>query len=48
MAVRCLIVDESVGFLDGARTLLEQEGLNVVRTASTSEDALRRAQESPS
>lgn len=45
MALRCLIVDDSIGFLEAARALLEQEGLTIVGTASNGEDALRRAKE---
>lgn len=45
MAFRCLIVDDSAGFLDAARSLLEQEGISVVGVASTKAEALRRAQE---
>jgi DNA-binding NarL/FixJ family response regulator len=40
-----LIVDDSAGFLDAARTLLEQEGIGVVGVASTSDEALERARE---
>jgi DNA-binding NarL/FixJ family response regulator len=45
MALRCLLVDDSAAFLEAARTLLEQEGLSVVGTASTSKDALRQARD---
>jgi CheY-like chemotaxis protein len=44
MAVSCLIVDDNRDFLDAARTLLEREGLTVVGVASTSADALRKAE----
>ena len=37
MGLRCLIVDDSPGFLQAARALLEQEGMTVVGVASTSE-----------
>jgi DNA-binding NarL/FixJ family response regulator len=38
----CLIVDDSVEFLQAARSLLEREGLAVVGVAATSSDALQR------
>jgi CheY-like chemotaxis protein len=44
MALRCLLVDDSAHFLQGARVLLEREGL-VVDVASTGAEALRRAEE---
>ena len=44
MAVQCLIVDDNRDFLDAARTLLEQEGLTIAGVASTSADALRKAE----
>jgi two-component system, NarL family, nitrate/nitrite response regulator NarL len=43
--LRCLIVDDSKDFLDAASTLLEREGLEVVGMASTSAEALQRAEE---
>ncbi|MFD1523023.1 response regulator [Pseudonocardia yunnanensis] len=45
MALRCLLVDDSLDFLSAARTLLEQEGLRIVGVASTGADALVRAAE---
>jgi len=45
VALRCLIVDDSAGFIDAARTLLEQEGIRVVGVASTTAEALERAKE---
>jgi CheY-like chemotaxis protein len=45
MALRCLIVDDSPRFLEAARGLLEREGVAVVGVASTSAEALRRAEE---
>jgi len=45
MALRCLIVDDSSHFLTAARALLEREGIAVVGVASTSAEALRRAEE---
>ena len=44
MAVRCLIVDDNRAFLEAARTLLERQGLTIAGVASTSADALRRAE----
>lgn len=43
VAVRCLLVDDNPGFLQAARALLEQEGLQVVGIASTCEEAIRSA-----
>jgi two-component system, NarL family, nitrate/nitrite response regulator NarL len=43
MGLRCLIVDDSPGFLQAARALLEQEGMTVVGVASTSEAAIEHA-----
>jgi CheY-like chemotaxis protein len=43
--LRCLIVDDSPRFLDAARGLLERQGVTVVGVASTSAEALQRAQE---
>ena len=43
--LRCLIVDDSTRFLDAARRLLERQGIAVVGVASTSADALQRAEE---
>jgi DNA-binding NarL/FixJ family response regulator len=45
MALRILIVDDNGSFLAAARVLLEREGLSVVGVASTTEEALRRAEE---
>lgn len=45
MALRCLIVDDNVGFLQSARVLLEREGMNIVAVTSTGEDALRHTEE---
>jgi DNA-binding NarL/FixJ family response regulator len=39
--MRCLIVDDSAGFVDAARALLECHGVSVVGVASTSGEALR-------
>jgi DNA-binding NarL/FixJ family response regulator len=38
-----VIVDDNTSFLDAARRLLEAEGLDVVATVTTSEDALEAA-----
>jgi DNA-binding NarL/FixJ family response regulator len=43
--MRCLIVDDSPHFLDAARRLLERQGFTVIGVASTSAEALQRAQE---
>jgi CheY-like chemotaxis protein len=43
--MRCLIVDDSPHFLDAARGLLERQGFTVIGVASTSAEALQRAQE---
>jgi CheY-like chemotaxis protein len=43
MTLRLLLVDDSTYFLRAARTLLEQEGVDVVAAASTSAEAIERA-----
>ena len=43
--LRCLIVDDSAHFLAVARTVLERDGISVVGTASTGQQALRLAAE---
>ena len=43
--MRCLIVHDSLRFLDADRGLLERHGMTVVDVASTSADALRRTVE---
>jgi CheY-like chemotaxis protein len=45
MQLRVLIVDDNEAFLDAARALLERQGLSVVGVASTSADALERAEQ---
>ena len=40
MSVRCLIVDDNLGFLRAARNILEGEGITVVGTVSTSTEAM--------
>lgn len=42
-AIRMVIVDDNQRFLDAARTLLEQEGADVVGTATTAAEALELA-----
>jgi len=43
--LRCLIVDDSPAFLEAARQLLEHEGIQVAGVASSSDEALRLAEE---
>ena len=43
--MRCLIVDDSAGFVDAARGLLECQGLSVIGVASTGAEALRLFEE---
>jgi DNA-binding NarL/FixJ family response regulator len=43
--LRCLIVDDSPLFVEAARALLEREGVSVVGVASTTADALQRAEQ---
>lgn len=45
MSLRCVIVDDSPGFLRSARTLLERQGVAVVGVASSAADAVERANE---
>jgi CheY-like chemotaxis protein len=45
VALRCLIVDDNPHFLQAARALLEQEGLQIVGVASTGAEALVRVAE---
>lgn len=40
-AVRCLIVDDSAGFREAARAMLERAGASVVGVASNSAEALK-------
>jgi two-component system, NarL family, nitrate/nitrite response regulator NarL len=44
MSLRCLIVDDSDEFLASAARLLEAQGMSVVGRATSSEEALRRAE----
>ena len=41
VALRCVIIDDSPGFLRAARALLEQQGLHVVGVASTGAEGIR-------
>ena len=41
--MRCLIVDDSTAFLEGARSLLARDGVTVTGTASCSAEAIRQA-----
>src|SRR4029077_20632541 len=43
--LRCLIIDDSLDFLDAARRLLEKEGIAVVGVASSADEAVRLARE---
>jgi CheY-like chemotaxis protein len=45
VTVRCLVVDDSRDFLEAARKVLEGGGMKVVGAASSSADALLRANE---
>jgi DNA-binding NarL/FixJ family response regulator len=45
VALRCLIVDDSTRFLEAARLSLGADQIEVVGTATTSADALRRVEE---
>jgi DNA-binding NarL/FixJ family response regulator len=45
MALQCLLVDDSAGFLEAARVLLDKQGIEIVGTASTGAEALRLARE---
>src|SRR3954454_22664299 len=45
MALRCVIVDDNLGFLHAARLLLEQEGLEVVGVATSGDEAVRAVAE---
>ena len=45
MALRCLIVDDTLSFYEAARDLLERQGVTVVGCASSASEAVRRVQE---
>src|SRR3954452_20569715 len=47
MPLRCVIVDDNLGFLHAARLLLEQEGLQVVGVAMSGDEALRTVTDLP-
>jgi two-component system, NarL family, nitrate/nitrite response regulator NarL len=38
--MRCLLVDDNLGFLEAARRLLERDGIDVVGAATTGTDAM--------
>jgi DNA-binding NarL/FixJ family response regulator len=42
VSLRCVIVDDNPAFLEAARGLFEQEGVQVVAVASTWEETIRR------
>jgi two-component system, NarL family, nitrate/nitrite response regulator NarL len=45
MSMRCLLVDDSIRFLEAARSLLERDGIPVVGVALSGTEALARAAE---
>jgi DNA-binding NarL/FixJ family response regulator len=45
MPLRVVIVDDSDSFIDAARVLLERQGVSVVGVASTTAEALGRAEQ---
>jgi DNA-binding NarL/FixJ family response regulator len=45
MALRCLLVDDSPGFLEAARVLLGRQGVEIVGAASAGAEAIRLAGE---
>ena len=45
MSLRCVIVDDSPGFVAAARSLLERQGLSVLGVASNSAEGARLAAE---
>ncbi|MEU6350527.1 response regulator [Streptomyces sp. NPDC047072] len=45
MSMRCLLVDDSIRFLEAARSLLERDGIPVVGVALSGAEALVRAAE---
>lgn len=45
MSLRCMIVDDSLGFVAAARSLLERQGLTIVGVASNCAEGLRLAAE---
>jgi DNA-binding NarL/FixJ family response regulator len=45
MALRCVLVDDSPGFLEAGRRLLERQGISVVGVASSNAEAVRQVEE---
>jgi DNA-binding NarL/FixJ family response regulator len=45
MPLRCLIVDDNASFRDEARGLLQEQGLEIVGTAASGDEAVRRIEE---
>jgi len=45
VALRCLIVDDTLSFCEAARDLLELQGITVVGCASSASEAVRSVQE---
>lgn len=45
MRLRCVIVDDSIRFLEAATERLEADGLTVIGVAQTSDEALRQVRE---
>ena len=45
MRLRCVIVDDSLPYLDAATERLEEDGLTVVGVAQTTDEALRQVRE---
>jgi DNA-binding NarL/FixJ family response regulator len=45
MSLRCFIVDDSAGFIEASRTLLERQGISVVGVAMTAAEGVQGAEE---
>jgi two-component system nitrate/nitrite response regulator NarL len=45
VTLRCLLVDDNLGFLEAARRLLERDGIDVVGVVTTGTDAMVRVSE---
>jgi ActR/RegA family two-component response regulator len=45
VSLRCLIVDDSAAFLETATRMLQRDGFETIRTASTTAEALRSIEE---
>src|SRR4051795_12257736 len=45
MALRCVIIDDSTGFCEAARDLLEGQGITVIGCATSSAEAIRSIRE---